>query len=221
MKRRIACPNPDSDFSNKCLAIQLDYLHHKTCVDLKPRATHINEMHKTLTETWEPQRNTYFDPHWLRNTQQFTEQRSATFEIDPEVPSNAWRKAIANLEYNNPGNQWTNKKLPFDGILIVLNSDKTDSHAIGIRKSHEQHYFLHDIHTESQAETAVNGCVCKEYRYTRKDDFEGTLGIQLGQYSSLGFTELFVIKLIEEKPFDRFLKPLKDLFQRNPKPTSH
>jgi hypothetical protein len=212
MKRRIACPNPDSDFSQKCLSIQLDYLHSQNCVDLKSRAPSINALHQTITATWEKKRDTYFDPQWLRTTQERTEQRSATFEIDPKVPSNAWRKAIANLEYNNPGDHWTNDKKAFEAILIVLNSDKTDSHAIGIRKSHEQHYFLHDIHTESKSEAAMNGCVCKEYKHTSKADFEGTLDAHLRQYTAYGFTQIFIIKFIEARPYGVFTKPLSFFF---------
>jgi len=210
MNRRIACP----DFSRMCVAIQVDYLRTKTCVGLKPKASQLCALDADIKERWVPRKNTYFEPTWLHTTQHFTEQRGASFEIDSQRPSKAWNNAIANLEFNNVGDEWANPKKSFYGLLIVQNDNEKTSHAIGIRKSHAQRYFIHDIYTDSKSATAVDGCDSAENKYDTKDSFSTGINAHLKNYANNGYKKLFVIKLIKEKPLAPFIKSLRSYFQK-------
>lgn len=209
MNRRIACP----DFSRMCVSIQVNYLRTKTCVDLTLKKAQLHELDTEIKQRWASKGNTYFEPTWLHTTQHFSEQRSATFDINTQLPAEAWHNAITNLEFRNIGDEWTNPKKAFYGLLIIQNDKEKTSHAIGIRKSHSQIYFIHDIHIDANSGTTVNGCTCKEYTHSEKTAFEKGLDSLLTQYHAHGYTSLFALKLIKDRPFDPFITSLKSYFR--------
>jgi hypothetical protein len=206
MHRQIAC----TTMAKMCVASQLTYLQSKKTCAFKHDETTIKKRNRDIQQQWDPKRSTYFDPHWLKTTLHFREQRSATFDIDPKRPLSAWNNAIGNLEFNNPGEEWSSTKDAFYGLLIVLKEDT--SHAIAIRKSHLQHYFIHDIYTEAQSATAIDGCDGAENNYPTKEYFNNGINTHLTKYTANGYTSLFVIKLIKEKPFAPFIQSMKGFF---------
>lgn len=208
MRRKIACPT----FAHMCVATQLDYLDTKTCTGLKPRETQIRALDTEIRTLWTQRKATYFEQNWLRNSFHFTEKRSASFDIDPKTPVAAFQWAMANLGFQNPETTWDDPNKSFYGILIVENKHQDLSHAIAIRKSHSQLYFIHDIHTESKSKTALDNCDCREYRYADKDAFETGLDASLKRYHHHGYTTLFVIALIKEKPYCVFTGTLRNRF---------
>lgn len=208
MKRQIACRS----FSQMCVAIQLDYLHTKHCDGLKPRESQIRTLDIQVRALWQQKPDHYFEPHWLRNTQNFTEKRSASFEIDLQNPLDAWQAAMANLAFNHPGDTWYNTQKSFYGMIIVENIQTPAAHAISVRKSHAQHYFIHDIHTDAEGPTAIDRCDCKEYRYPNTAEFEEGLTRLLGQYAQHGYVRLCTIALVKERPYGCLTTPLKNIF---------